>query len=315
MERYASGVQKRYLVTGGAGFIGGHLVESLLNDGCIVHVLDDLSSGSLRNLPTHPNLHFRQGSVLDEGAVAEAAAGVAGIFHLAAIASVVESVAHPVRTHRVNSEGTLQLLEAAARQSARFVFSSSSAVYGEGPDRVKTEMSLLQPLSPYAIQKSVSEEYVRLYGVLRGVGGVCLRYFNVFGPRQNPDSEYAAVVPKFVRAALDGGTLTIFGDGEQTRDFVHVSDVVRCNRLAMDSAICDGQAYNVASGSAISVNELAVAVFDALGEPPRIVHAPARAGEVKHSRAGIAAIGEALGFKPQTDLRRDLAALAVAMRI
>lgn len=307
-------MQKRYLVTGGAGFIGGHLVESLLADGCIVHVLDDLSSGALGNLPSHPSLHFRQGSILDQGAIQEASSGVDGIFHLAAIASVVESVAHPVRTHRVNTEGTIQVLEAAAREGARVVFSSSSAVYGEGPDPVKSEASILQPLSPYAIQKSVSEEYVRLYAGLRGVGGVCLRYFNVFGPRQNPESEYAAVVPKFVRTALDGGSLTIFGDGEQTRDFVHVSDVVRANRLAMASAVADGRPLNVASGSAISVNDLGHAVFAALGEAPRIAHAPARAGEVKHSRAGIAAIEEALGFKPQTDLRRDLAALAAAMR-
>lgn len=307
-------MQMRYLVTGGAGFIGGHLVESLLADGCAVHVLDDLSSGSLGNLPSHPNLHFRQGSILDQGAIEEAAAGVDGIFHLAAIASVVESVAYPVRTHRVNTEGTIQILEAAAREGARVVFSSSSAVYGEGPDPIKGEASILQPLSPYAIQKSVSEEYVRLYAGLRGVGGVCLRYFNVFGPRQNPESEYAAVVPKFVRTALDGGDLTIFGDGEQTRDFVHVSDVVRANRTAMESAVADGRPLNVASGTAISVNDLGHAVFAALGEPSRINHAPARAGEVKHSRAGIAAIEEALGFKPQTDLRRDLAALAATMR-
>lgn len=302
------------LVSGGAGFIGSHLVRGLLARGDEVVVLDDLSSGVLENLPEESRLTFREGSILDEGAVAQAAAGCQGIFHLAAVASVIASVEEPIRTHRVNTEGTVQLLEAAAREGARFVFSSSSAVYGEGPDAIKTEASEIQPLSPYAVQKFASELYVRAYADLKGVGAVCLRYFNVFGPRQNPNSEYAAVVPKFVRRALDGQSVTIFGDGEQTRDFVHVDDVVWANILAFESGVGDGRPLNVASGRAISVNELAVAVFEALEEKPRIEYAPARSGEVKHSRAGIEAIGATLGFSPKTDLRRDLAALAYAMR-
>lgn len=302
------------LVTGGAGFIGSHLVRALLERGDEVVVLDDLSSGQTSNLPGHPRLGFHQGSILDAEAVAGCAKGCAGIFHLAAVASVIESVNEPVRTHRVNTEGTIQLLEAAAREGARFVFSSSSAVYGEGPDAIKTEASEIQPLSPYAVQKFASELYVRVYADLKGVGAVCLRYFNVFGPRQNPNSEYAAVVPKFVRRALDGGAVTIFGDGEQTRDFVHVDDVVRANLAAFASEVGDGRALNVASGKALSVNELAAAVFGALGEPPRIEYAPARSGEVKHSRAAIDLLERTLGFTPDTNLPRDLAALAEAMR-
>ncbi|MCO5295573.1 MAG: NAD-dependent epimerase/dehydratase family protein [Fimbriimonadaceae bacterium] len=302
------------LVTGGAGFIGSHLVRGLLARGDEVVVLDDLTSGKSENLPDDPRLTFVEGSILDGGLVGSTAAGCAGIFHLAAVASVIESVNEPVRTHRVNTEGTINLLEAAAREGARFVFSSSSAVYGEGPDAIKSETSEIQPLSPYAVQKFSSEQYVRVYSDLREVGAVCLRYFNVFGPRQNPNSEYAAVVPKFVRRALDGGAVTIFGDGEQTRDFVHVDDVVRANVAAFESHVADGRPINVASGRAISVNELAVAVFEALGQEPRIEYAPARSGEVKHSRAGIDALAESLGMKPQTDLRRDLAALADAMR-
>lgn len=297
----------RTLVTGGAGFIGSHLVRGLLDAGHEVTVLDDLSSGFRDNLADiEGRIRFIQGSVLDDDSLEQSAQGARCIFHLAAVASVPQSVRDPIGTHRVNSEGTLRVLQEALKNESRVILSSSSAVYGDGPELPKRETTPIEPTSPYAVQKLNSEDYLQMEQRLHGLEGFALRYFNVFGPRQNPESEYAAVIPKFIARALRGEAVTIFGDGKQTRDFIYVKDVVRANLLAMEAQDADGTALNIGSGMVTDLNELARMVFSAVGGAEKVIHAPEREGDIKHSSCEAKLAKKRLGFEAQTTMAEGL---------
>lgn len=294
------------LVTGGAGFIGSHLVDALLERGARVRVLDDLSSGRRENLDL-ARAELLEGSILDSEIVEKAVAGCDAVFHLAAIASVQRSVEDPVGTGRVNAEGTLIVAAAAAREGAKFVLSSSSAIYGN-PARLPVDEGFLpETLSPYAAQKLASEAYLQALHASKGLRAVCLRYFNVYGPRQDPNSEYAAVIPKFVTRALEGRPLLIFGDGGQTRDFVYVADVARANLLAYESALGGGEVVNIGSGRSLSVLDLAHKVRESTGASVEIVHEPPRAGEVRLSSGDVSRAALEIGFRSQVDIEEGLA--------
>ncbi len=294
----------KVLVTGGAGFIGSNLVRSLLARGDAVRVLDDFSTGKRENLAgLEGELEIIEGDIRNEATCSEACRGVEAIFHQAAIGSVPRSIEDPLTTHRVNVDGTLNLLIAAREARVkRFVYASSSSVYGDAPEKAKDESLRPRPLSPYAVSKLAGELYTLVFSRLYGVEGVALRYFNVFGPRQDPSSMYAAVVPKFIAALLDGTRPTIYGDGKQTRDFTYVENVVRANLLALEcpSSAC-GKAYNIACGSAISVNELFRLIRGEIGPQVgriRPIRAAERPGDVKHSLASIKLAQAELGYVP-----------------
>ncbi|MCA1946993.1 MAG: SDR family oxidoreductase [Armatimonadetes bacterium] len=297
----------RFLVTGGAGFIGSHIVDALLARGNRVVVLDDLSSGSLDNLAhCRDRVEFVQGSIADADLVARLAEGCRGIFHLAAVVSVPQSVEEPLPVDRVNTHGTLCVLEAARRAGARVVFSSSAAVYGDDPELPKTERSRTEPISPYGVQKLAGEKYLFAYNRLHGVEGVALRYFNVFGPRQNPRSMYSGVITLLTLKALRGEPLTIFGDGSQTRDFVYVRDVVAANLLAMDAADAPGLVVNVGTGRATSVLELAETIRREARSGSEIVFGPPRPGDILHSRSDPSLAERAIGFRAAVPLAQGL---------
>ena len=298
------------LVTGGAGFIGSHLVDGLLAGGFRVRVLDDLSTGAEANLAgVRERIEFVRGDLLDEKTVERALEGVEVAFHQAAIPSVPRSIADPLRTNAVNVHGTLLLLEMARRTGVRrVVYAASSSAYGDSETLPKVESMPPQPLSPYALQKYAGEVYCRLFTDLYGLETVALRYFNVFGPRQNPDSPYAAVVPLFIRSCLNGEPATIHGDGEQSRDFTYVGDAVRANLLAARSPGAPGRVLNVAGGRRITLNELLRTLQEITGSRVPPVHAPARAGDVRHSEADIGLARRLLAYEPRVSLREGLRA-------
>lgn len=291
------------LVTGGAGFIGANLVRSLAHQGMRVRVFDDLSTGSLVNLEELlGELDFVEGDVRDAEAVLAATQGAAVVFHLAAVPSVARSVADPRTTHEVNVTGTLNVL-IAARDSGcqRVVAASSSAVYGEQPTLPLHEELVCRPISPYGASKLAAERYLFAFHASYGLPTVALRFFNVFGPHQNPLAEYAAVVPRFIERTLARAPVTIYGDGEQCRDFVFVADVVQACLLAADSGPdAWGGAFNVALGERHTVNELAAAiagVIGGMGPPPE--HADPRPGEVRESHGDVTEIERVLGYAPE----------------
>ncbi len=302
------GRQRSALVTGGAGFIGHHLVAHLEADGWRVRVLDDLSSGREENLgAVDAGAELLVGDIRDAGLVERAVEGVDVVFHQAAIASVPRSVDDPIGTSSVNVDGTLNVLDAARRAGvSRVVLASSSAVYGDDPKMPKTEALPACLISPYALQKYVNERQAALYTRVYGLETVCLRYFNVYGPRQDPKSDYAAVIPLFLAAAREGRPVTIYGDGEQTRDFVFVGDVVEANRLAATSEGVAGQVFNVASGSAISVNELVARIREGTGIDVEVRHVGERTGDIRHSSADVAHIRRQLDFDASMDLGAGL---------
>ncbi len=311
-----SGVPGAALVTGGAGFIGSHLVDRLVAEGCAVRVLDDFSSGREANLATSADaVEVVRADLRDGEALARACDDVDVVFHQAAIASVPRSVAEPLLTNAVNLDGTLAVLEAARAAGARrVVFAASSAAYGDDPEMPKRESQPARLISPYALQKYASERYCRLYAELHGLETVALRYFNVYGPRQDPQSDYAAVIPLFVTAALSGDPVRIFGDGDQTRDFVFVADVVEANWRAACQPGVAGALLNVASGRRTSINELAAIVGDCLGRDIDVNYEPPRPGDIRHSWADVSRIEERLGFRPRTDLKEGLALTVEAFR-
>jgi len=299
----------RVLVTGGAGFIGSHLVEHLLAQGLEVRILDDFSRGTRANLAAVGALDCEriEASVCDANAVHRAAKGVRWIHHLAAVPSVVESVAQPARTNAINVEGTLHVLDAArASRVERVVFASSCAIYGDGPELPKTEDLPPRPASPYALQKRTCEQYCRLYGELYGLEAVPLRFFNVFGPRQDPYSDYAAVVPRFALAAVRGEAVRIYGDGQQTRDFVYVGDIARACDVAARTPGIAGRVINIARGEATSIAALAELVGRCVGSPLAIAHLPERAGEVRDSVADTSRAQDGLRFRAEIDLEEGL---------
>jgi UDP-glucose 4-epimerase len=295
---------KRVLVTGGAGFIGSHLTRSLVEDND-VRVLDDLSTGQAANVPDDAEL--RVGDVRDQDRVTAAIDGVDVVFHEAAEISVEQSVDDPIRTNAVNADATLQLLEAARRADARVVLASSAAVYGHPNAVPVAETHPTAPTSPYGVSKLAADEYARLYESLYGLPTVALRYFNVYGPGQTGD--YAGVVSAFLEQARRDDPITIYGDGDQTRDFVHVRDVVDANRRAATTDAV-GDAFNVGTGRSLPIRELAEEIRDVVGADSPIVHEDARDGDVRHSRADVSKAREALGFDASVPLGEGLAGLA-----
>ncbi|MEM6258429.1 MAG: NAD-dependent epimerase/dehydratase family protein [Planctomycetota bacterium] len=296
----------RALVTGGAGFIGSHLTETLLDLGAEVVVLDDLSGGDIANFDDYKDragdrLRFIEGSILDGAIVAEAIAGCRYVFHQAALGSVPKSVEHPVRFHAVNATGTLNTLEAARAASVdRVVFAASSSAYGDSEVLPKVETMPVLPRSPYAANKVYDEALMRAYACSYGLDTACLRYFNIFGPRQNANSAYAAVIAAFAKDLLNGERPTIFGDGEQSRDFTFVDNAVHANLLAArcESKI-EGEVMNVACGERVTVNQLAETMADVFGCPGLTpVHQDERAGDVKHSLADLSKIRQTIGYDP-----------------
>ena len=304
----SGGSGRRALVTGGAGFIGSHLVEALVDDGWRVRVLDDFSSGCEQNLEARRGcIEVLRGDVRDEAAVREAVDGADAVFHQAARVSVPRSRADPLESHAVNATGTLGVLEAArAAGVRRVVFASSCAVYGDRHRPPLAEDLWPDPRSPYAVQKWIGETYCRLYTEQRGLETVALRYFNVFGPRQDADGAYAAVIPRFGEACLRGAAPRVVGDGEQTRDFVFVADVVRANQLAADAPGASGRCLNVATGRATSVLELLEQIRALTGARAQAIHEPARPGDVRHSAGDLLRAEEVLGFRPTHTLRQGL---------
>ena len=296
------------LVTGGAGFIGGHIVERLLTEDWNVRVLDDFSTGSDENLADcREHVELFRGDVRDPEIVARAMRGVEVVFHQAAIASVPRSIAEPLYTNDVNVGGTLQVLETARNADVRrVVFAASSAAYGDGPELPKVESLPAEPLSPYAVQKYVSEIYCHQYTALYGLETVALRYFNIFGPRQDPNSDYAAVIPKFITAALTGQRPSIYGTGEQSRDFVFVGDAARANLLAADSERAPGSVVNVATEQQISLNQLWEEIRKIVGCEFDPIYEPARPGDVLMSVGDLCRSRELLGYEPSIGLAEGL---------
>jgi UDP-glucose 4-epimerase len=291
------------LITGGAGFIGSHLARALAGDNA-VRVLDDCSTGARSNVPDAAA--FVQGDVRDEGAVSTAMEGVDVVFHLAAESSVSASVADPTHCHAVNETGTLNVLEAAREADARVVFASSAAIYGTPETVPVAEDAPTAPASPYGIGKLAGDHYVRAYNDLYDLPTAALRFFNVYGPGQS--GEYAGVITAFVQQARDGGPLTVHGDGEQTRDFVHVSDVVQALQLAATTDAV-GEAYNVATGSSVTIRELAETVRSIADDEVDIVHTEPRDGDVERSRADVSKAQALLDYQPTVQLDDGLRAL------
>lgn len=301
---------KQALVTGGAGFIGSHLVQALAAQGVAVRVMDNLSSGREENLAAiDGDITLIRRDIRDAGACRDACQGMDAVFHLAALVSVPQSVADPIEADAINIGGTLNLLMAARDNGVRrFVFSSSSAVYGDTAALPTDERALPCPTSPYGVQKLTIEHYAYSFAQLFGMEAIALRYFNVFGPRQNPHSAYAAVVPKFLTRLLTDQAPVVFGDGEQTRDFCFVGDVVQANLLAAHTtnARAFGGAFNIASGVSTSLNALLRRMYGLVPGAPPTRHEPARPGDILHSGANIQKAKQVLNFDPHYDLAAGL---------
>ena len=302
--------QTRSLVTGGAGFIGSHIVRRLLELGHEVRVIDNLMTGFRHNLDeVADRVDFRVADIRDPRSCAEAVEGVDVVFHVAALPSVPRSMADPVGTHETNVNGTLNLLEAGRRAGVRrFVYSSSSSAYGDTPVLPKVESMEPLPRSPYAAAKLSGELYTLAYARAGLIEGVALRYFNVFGPRQDPNGPYAAIIPLVFRAAMTGTPVTIFGDGRQTRDFTFVENVVDANLLSAqrEAKRVSGQVLNVGAGSRTSLLELIEMIQETAGMEVNVLHAPDRPGDVRDSQAGLARAESVLGYQPAVDVREGI---------
>lgn len=294
----------RVLVTGGAGFIGSHIVEHFQGK-AEVRVLDNLRSGFKKNLNGF-DVEFIEASIMDRNAVKEAMKGVDYVFHLAAMISVPESMAKPVECVQLNAEGTLIVLEeAAAAGVKKLCFSTSAAIYGDNPEVPKRETMFPEPKSPYAVTKLDGEYYCSMFAKEGKLQTACMRYFNVFGPRQDPNSAYAAAVPIFTAKAVANEPITIFGDGEQTRDFIFVKDIVAANVFMSQSN--NTGVFNVAYGKKITINDLVKKIKTITNSSSEVIYKPERAGDVKHSMAAVDKL-MATGFKPSSDFDKGLAA-------
>ncbi|PKN93496.1 MAG: hypothetical protein CVU44_09085 [Chloroflexi bacterium HGW-Chloroflexi-6] len=305
---------KKYLVTGGAGFIGSHIVRALLEQGDFVRILDNFSSGKRANI-AGLNAEIVEGDLRDPAKVAEAVQGIEIIFHEAAFVSVPQSMDEPMTCFDINQRGTESLLEAARKAGVkRVVLASSAAVYGDLDSMPLEEHFPLRPLSPYAVSKRVDELYAEMYTRSFGMEVVALRYFNVYGPRQRPDSMYAAAVPIFTRRLIDGKPVTIYGDGGQTRDLVYVGDIVRANLVASEHPAAPGQVFNICSGDEIRVIDIIESLMDFFPNAPAPEFAPARAGDIYRSLGSPAKAEKILGFKTQTSLEDGLRAVVLQMQ-
>jgi len=290
----------RVLVTGAAGFIGSHLVHAFLQDGAQVRGLDNLSSGRLENLDgIRDRIDFRTADVQDQDALRSACEGVDYVFHEAAIPSVPKSVHDPIGTDGPNLGGTLKLLEASRQAGVkRFIFAASSAIYGNNPTLPKREDMLPEPVSPYAVQKMASELYMSSYAQVFGLETVALRYFNIFGPRQDPSSQYSGVLARFISLMSNNETPTIFGDGETSRDFTYIDNVVQANKLAAKAgSAVSGRVYNVATGVRVTLNQAYAVIRDISGYTGDVKYMPEREGDVRHSVADISRAQTELGYR------------------
>jgi len=291
-----------YLVTGGAGFIGSSIARALIARGDSVRVIDNFSTGKRENIADIADrIDLVEGDIRDDKALARAmTGGVEVIFHEAAIASVPASMAEPLENHAVNATGTMRVLESARRSGVRRVlYAASSAAYGDEPGLPKVETMRPAPISPYGATKLAGEVAMQVYARAFGLETVCLRYFNVFGPRQDPQSEYAAVIPKFITAALAGKPLRIFGDGKQSRDFCHIDNVVEANfaAAAADAREVSGGLFNIGCGEAIDLNRVVAILGDILGRKIEPIYEPPRAGDILHSWGDVSAARTAFGFR------------------
>ena len=297
-----------YLVTGGAGFIGSHLIEELLKRGERVRVLDNYSTGRRSNIAEFlDRIELLDGDIRSYHVVREVVDGVDYILHEAALPSVPRSIRDPITSNDVNVGGTLNILEAARSAGVKkVVFASSSSIYGNNPELPKHEGMIPDPLSPYAVSKLASEKYCKVFSDIYGLPTIALRYFNVFGPRQDPSSQYSAVIPKFITAMIKDEQPVIFGDGEQSRDFTYVANVVNANLLAADAESVSGIAMNSACHQRITLNELVAFINKILGKNISPIYKDERKGDVKHSFADITKIGKALHYIPSITFEEGL---------
>jgi nucleoside-diphosphate-sugar epimerase len=304
------------LVTGGAGFIGSHLAERLVGDGHTVAVLDNFTSGKRQNLEgLKGDVEVLEGDIRDRGRVGEAMKGREVVFHEAAIVSVPYSVEHPLETHDVNILGTLRILEAAREAGVRrVVFASSAAVYGDEPTLPKVETMLPTPIAPYGVEKVTAEHYLHTWSGLYGVETVALRYFNVFGPRQDPSSPYSGVISIFVSRALDERKLTVYGDGQANRDFVYVGDVVDANLAAATREGVSGEVFNVARGAKTTLTELIEVLGRIVRRKLAVDHAPPRVGDIMESWANVDKAKSRLGFEAKVSVEEGLRRLVDHVR-
>ncbi|MCX6829467.1 MAG: SDR family oxidoreductase [candidate division Zixibacteria bacterium] len=298
----------KYLVTGGAGFIGSNIAHELVKRGDEVRILDNFSTGRKINLvDIESSIELHDGDIRDFWTVREAVEGIDYILHQAALPSVPRSVKNPLTSNSVNIDGTLNLLEAAKQEGVkRFVMASSSSVYGDTPELPKREDMPIDPLSPYAVTKLTGEEYCKIFYELYGLETVALRYFNIFGPRQDPNSQYSAVIPRFINAFLAGKRPVIFGDGEQSRDFTFVANAVEANILATTAEKAVAKYYNIACGGQYTLNALIKMLQEIIGVDIEPVYDPPRRGDILHSFADIRRAGQDLGFQPKIDFAAGL---------
>jgi UDP-N-acetylglucosamine/UDP-N-acetyl-alpha-D-glucosaminouronate 4-epimerase len=310
-------VSKHYLVTGGAGFIGSHIVRRLASDGQHVRVVDNLSTGTNSRLDdVRQSIDFLQGDLADEEVSKAAVRGIDCVLHQAAIPSVQRSINNPIGTNKANVTATLNLLESCRKANVRrFVYAASSSAYGDVEVLPKVESMPVNPLSPYALQKWVGEYYCKLYHRLYRLETISLRYFNVFGPAQDPHSEYSAVIPKFITAVLAKKPITVYGDGEQSRDFTYVENIVEANLLAaVASSAAAGNVYNIGCGARVSLNILIGLLEEIIGVKAEVAHAKPKAGDVRHSLADIAQARHVLGYEPKVMLNEGLRLTIEAFR-
>lgn len=289
-----------YLVTGGAGFIGSHLVERLVKDGHAVRVLDNFATGKRDNLaPFLSKIDLLEGDLRNPDDCRRACRDIEIVYHEGAVPSVPKSVEDPVTSHQANVDGTFNILMAARdAKCRRLIYAASSSAYGDLPELPKRESVCPQPLSPYAVNKLAGEYYLLAFYRCFGLQTLSLRYFNVFGPRQDPKSQYAAAIPAFVSAILAGESPTIYGDGEQTRDFTYIDNVVHANMLAAQAAKTEGQVVNIACGQRVTVNQIIAQINQLLGKNVPSKHVAERPGDIKHSLADIALARKIIGFEP-----------------
>jgi nucleoside-diphosphate-sugar epimerase len=301
-------MDKRYLVTGGAGFIGSHIVRRLVENGEYVRVVDNLSTGQLVRLDDlRDSIEFVEGDLADERVSDEAVTGIDYVLHQAAVPSVQRSVRDPIGTNRSNVTATLNILESCRKAGVhRFVYAASSSAYGDTEVLPKTEEMTPNPLSPYALQKLVGERYCKLYYDLYGLETVSLRYFNVFGPDQDPHSEYSAVIPKFITKLLANQPLTIYGDGKQSRDFTYIENVVEANMLAVRAMEAPGSLCNIGCGERITLNQLVGLLDEIVGIKANVNHIANKAGDVRHSLADITRARCLLGYEPKVMVKEGL---------
>lgn len=301
---------KKYLVTGGAGFIGSNIVKELLAQNNFVRVVDNLSTGRKENIQEflqNPNFEFIEGDLTNLEVARNVAKGIDFVLHQAAVPSVPRSIEDPLRSHDANITATLNMLIASRDQKVKkFVYASSSSIYGDNPQLPKKEDFPIMPISPYALTKYAGERYAQIFYKIYGLNTICLRYFNVFGPKQNPNSQYAAVIPKFIIDILGKKKPVIYGNGEQSRDFTFVQNVVEANILAASSDKGNGEVFNVACNQETSLNQLVVILEEIIGWKVGAGYKEARQGDVPHSRADISKAQEILGYNPKVTIREGL---------